>query len=271
MRRLCVFCGSSGGRRPAYAAAARRLGEALAERGLGLVYGGGHVGLMGALADAVLRAGGEVVGVIPQALVDKELAHAGVTELRVVGTMHERKALMADLADGFVALPGAFGTGDELFEILTWSQLGLHEKPVGVLNVEGFFDPLLAWLDQAVREGFLRPEHRRLLVEETDVARLLDGLAAWRPPEGREKWIDKAGPVITCPSTTSYAPPSSPGPPWPRPPLWGSSSGCCSGAGAGGCSRPRWTTRPPGRGRKSCWPSSWACRPFSGRGSSISC
>src|SRR5262245_12742237 len=142
MRRVCVFCGSSAGNRPEYADAARHLGAALARRGLGLVYGGGHVGLMGVVADAVLRAGGEVIGVIPQALVERELAQAGLTRLEVVDTMHQRKARMADLADAFVALPGGFGTCDELFEILTWSQLGLHARPVGLLNVAGFFDPL---------------------------------------------------------------------------------------------------------------------------------
>src|SRR4051812_36123772 len=173
MRRLCVFCGSSSGFRPAYAEHARRLGEEMAARGLGLVFGGGHVGLMGVVADAVLRRGGEVVGVIPQALADKELAHRGLTELRVVSTMHQRKALMADLADGFAALPGGFGTADELFEILTWAQLGLHARPVGLLNVAGFFDPLLAWLDRTVSEGFLRPEHRGLLAEAGEAAEFL--------------------------------------------------------------------------------------------------
>src|SRR5947209_6252539 len=163
MRRLCVFCGSSVGSSAKHADGARRLGEALVARGLDLVYGAGHVGLMGVLADAVLNAGGEVIGVIPQALVDRELAHQGLTELHVVGTMHQRKALMADLADGFAALPGGFGTADELFEILTWAQLGLHAKPVGLLNVAGFFDPLLGWIDTCVGERFLRPEHRRLL------------------------------------------------------------------------------------------------------------
>jgi uncharacterized protein (TIGR00730 family) len=162
MRRLCVFCGSSTGKRAVYADHARQLGELLARRGLGLVYGGGHIGLMGVLADGVLEAGGHVVGVIPQALVDKELAHPGVTELRIVSTMHQRKALMADLADGFLALPGGFGTADELFEILTWAQLGLHAKPVGLLNSAGYFDALLAWLDHSVDEQFVRPEHRRL-------------------------------------------------------------------------------------------------------------
>jgi uncharacterized protein (TIGR00730 family) len=139
-----------------------------------LVFGGGHIGLMGFLADAALKAGGRVIGVIPQALVDKELAHGGVTELRVVASMHERKALMADLSDAFVALPGGFGTADEFFEILTWAQLGLHAKPIGVFNVAGYFDPLLAWLDRSVVEGFLRPRDRRLLVVADDPSRLLE-------------------------------------------------------------------------------------------------
>src|SRR5207247_3756168 len=165
MRRLCVFCGSSVGSNAKHTDGARRLGEALVARGLDLVYGAGHVGLMGVLADAVLNAGGDVIGVIPQALVDRELAHQGLTQLHVVGTMHQRKALMADLADGFAALPGGFGTADELFEILTWAQLGLHQKPIGLLNVAGYFDPLRAWLDHTVREGFLRSLHRQLLVE----------------------------------------------------------------------------------------------------------
>ena len=175
MRRVCVFCGSNVGNRELYAAQ-RRLGGVLAARGLGLVFGAGHIGLMGILADAVLAAGGEAIGVIPQSMVDKELAHTGLTRLEVVNTMHERKALMADLSDGFVALPGGFGTGDELFEILTWSQLGLHAKPVGVLNVAGYFDPLLRWLDHAVNEGFIRPQHRGLLLEADDPDRLLDML-----------------------------------------------------------------------------------------------
>lgn len=192
MRRLCVFCGSSSGGSPVYAEAARRLGAALVARGLGLVYGAGHVSLMGVLADAVLSAGGEVLGVIPQALVDRELAHTGLTQLHIVDTMHQRKALMADLADGFAALPGGFGTGDELFEILTWSQLGLHGKPVGLLNVAGYFTPLLAWLDHAVREQFLRPEHRRLLLEADEPERLLDLLLHYRPEPETPKWIDAA-------------------------------------------------------------------------------
>lgn len=189
VRRVCVFCGSCAGQGPAYAAAARAFGRALAARGLGLVFGAGHVGLMGVLADAVLEAGGEAVGVIPQALVDRELAHGGLTRLHVVDTMHQRKALMADLADGFAALPGGFGTADETFEILTWAQLGLHAKPVGLLNVAGFFDPLLAWIDRAVSEGFLPAEHRgRLLVEE-ESERLLEALARFRPGAETPKWI----------------------------------------------------------------------------------
>lgn len=191
MQRLCVFCGSSAGCRTVYAEAGRRLGQALAERGLGLVYGGGHIGLMGILADSVLEAGGSVIGVIPQALVDKELAHAGLTELHIVTTMHQRKALMADLADGFTALPGAFGSADELFEVLTWAQLGLHAKPIGLLNVAGYFDSLRAWLDHAVREGFLRSAHRRLLLEAEDPERLLDLLEQYRPMTETPKWIEE--------------------------------------------------------------------------------
>jgi uncharacterized protein (TIGR00730 family) len=191
MKKLCVFCGSNAGSRPVYTDATRRFGEVLAAQGLGVVYGGGHVGLMGVLADAVLGAGGEVVGVIPQALVDRELAHRGLTELHIVKTMHERKALMADLADGFVALPGGFGTADELMEILTWAQLGLHNKPVGLLQVNGFFDPLLAWLDRCVGEGFVRPEHRRLLVSASDPETLLASLRQHAAAPPVAKWIDQ--------------------------------------------------------------------------------
>src|SRR2546421_2418842 len=154
MRRVCVFCGSRTGTAPVYAEEARRLGAALCRRGLGLVYGAGNIGLMGVLADAVLAHGGEVIGVIPRALVDKELAHAGLTQLHIVETMHQRKALMEQLADAFVALPGGYGTGDELFEILTWAQLHIHAKPIGLLNVAGYFDALLAWLNHTVAEGF---------------------------------------------------------------------------------------------------------------------
>ena len=189
MKSVCVFCGSRAGGATVYADSARRFGELLAARGLALVYGGGHVGLMGVLADAVLRAGGEVVGVIPQAMVERELAQMNLTRLEVVDTMHQRKARMADLADGFAALPGGFGTGDELFEILTWAQLGLHTKPVGLLNAAGFFDPLLAWLDHAVREDFLKPKHRRLLLETDTPDALLDLLLRYRPEEPETKWI----------------------------------------------------------------------------------
>jgi uncharacterized protein (TIGR00730 family) len=188
MRTVCVFCGSRPGGAAHYAEAARAFGTALARRGLGLVYGGGHIGLMGVLADAVLAGGGRVGGVIPRALADKELAHLGLTELIVVDTMHERKSVMADRSDAFVALPGGYGTGDELFEILTWGQLGLHQKPIGLLNVAGFFDPLLAWLDHMVGEDFLKPVHRRLVRVANDVEALLNLLAA--PPEPRaEKWL----------------------------------------------------------------------------------
>jgi uncharacterized protein (TIGR00730 family) len=163
----------------------------MAMRGLELVFGAGHIGLMGVLADAVLAAGGRAVGVIPRALADKELAHQGLTRLHVVETMHQRKALMADSADAFIALPGGYGTGDELFEIVTWAQLGIHDKPIGLLNVAGFFDPLLAWIDHMVEEGFVRPEHGGLLLVEDDVQGLLDRLRDHRPARRREKWIDQ--------------------------------------------------------------------------------
>ncbi|HEY7315048.1 MAG TPA: TIGR00730 family Rossman fold protein [Gemmataceae bacterium] len=174
MKYLCVFCGSSKGGPVKYAESARRFGEALAARGLGLVYGGGHIGLMGVLADAVLQAGGPVIGVIPRSMVESELAHERLTELHVVETMHQRKALMAERACGFAALPGGFGTADELFEILTWRQLRLHDKPIGLLNVAGFFDPLLAWMDRTVEDGFLRREHRSLIHVADESERLLD-------------------------------------------------------------------------------------------------
>ena len=176
MKRICVFCGSAVGAKPVHAEEAKKLGEALVRNGLGLVFGGGHIGLMGVVADAVLRKGGEVIGVIPQALVDKELAHSGCTKLHVLSSMHERKALMADLSDGFIAMSGGYGTADEMFEILTWAQLGIHQKPVGLLNVDGFFDHLLAWLDHAVPEGFLRPVHRRVLTVEQDPEKLVTAL-----------------------------------------------------------------------------------------------
>jgi uncharacterized protein (TIGR00730 family) len=176
MKRVCVFCGSSTGDDPVYAAEARLLGDGLARNGVGLVFGGGHIGLMGVLADSALDAGGEVIGVIPQALVDRELAHPRLTELRIVDSMHERKALMAQLADGFVALPGGFGTADEWFEMLTWTQLRIQHKPIGILNTRGFFDPLLAWIDLAIKEGFVQQKHRALFFVEENAANLLNRL-----------------------------------------------------------------------------------------------
>lgn len=188
--RVCVFCGSSPGAWENFSAAAVELGRHLAAAGLGLVYGGARVGLMGRLADSALAAGGEVVGVIPRALVDLEVAHDGLTELRVVASMHERKALMADLSDAFIALPGGLGTLDELFEILTWAQLGLHHKPIGLLDVGGYFGPLLAFLDGAVQARFLAPAHRRMLLVGENPAELLEQFSAYRPP-APFKWIDR--------------------------------------------------------------------------------
>ena len=187
-RSVCVFCGSSSGTRPDYAEAARQLGTALAARRLEVVTGAGHIGLMGVLADATLAAGGRVVGVIPAALVQRELAHQGLSELHVVETMHQRKALMADRSDAFLALPGGFGTADELFEILTWAQLGIHAKPVGLLNVGGFFDPLLAWVNHAFSEGFVKQKHAALLHVASDVNGLLDTLAQHSPEPPTDKW-----------------------------------------------------------------------------------
>jgi uncharacterized protein (TIGR00730 family) len=191
MTTVCVFCGSRSGGRPLYAAAARQLGVSLVARGMDLVYGGGHVGLMGVVADAVLSAGGRAVGVIVQSLVDRELAHQGLTELLVVDTMHQRKALMAERADAFVALPGGYGTGDELFEILTWAQLGFHTRPIGLLNTAGYFDPLLTWLDHMVQEDFLRPRHRELLLVADNADQVLDRLRQFKPGPTEPKWTDK--------------------------------------------------------------------------------
>lgn len=188
IRRVTVFCGSRSGARPAYLEMARELGAAIAGRGWGLVYGGARVGTMGALAHGALAAGGEVIGVMPQGLIDREVAHPGLTAFHPVTSMHERKALMADLSDAFIALPGGFGTLDELFEILTWGQLELHAKPIALLDGEGFFGPLLRCLDHAVAEGFLAPAHRGLLLHETGVAAALDRIQAWRPPPAASKW-----------------------------------------------------------------------------------
>ncbi|MDB4948907.1 MAG: hypothetical protein JWM27_1556 [Gemmatimonadetes bacterium] len=190
MKRLCVFCGSSAGVRPQYVAAALSLGALMAERGVGLVYGGAKVGLMGAVADAVLAGGGEAVGVIPHALVSREVAHQGLTALHVVDTMHQRKAMMADLSDGFVALPGGFGTFEEFCEVLTWSQLGFHPKPCGLLDVAGYYAPLLALFDHGVAEGFIRPQHRALVLEETEPAALLARMDAFVAPTAA-KWIGR--------------------------------------------------------------------------------
>ena len=182
MDRICVYCGSSPGHDPAYRRAARAMGEALLARDLGLVYGGASVGLMGTIADTVVEGGGEAIGVIPAALEDREVAHEGLTDLQVVGSMHERKQRMVDLADGFVALPGGLGTLEELLEVLTWAQLGIHEKPCGVLNVAGFYDGLVDHLDGATEAGFVSPAHRELARVETDPGALLDAFETYEPP-----------------------------------------------------------------------------------------
>lgn len=186
--RICVYLGSSPGRSPVYAQAAEQVGALLAERGIGLVYGGGTVGLMGIIADAVCAAGGEVIGVIPEALRAREHDHQGITELHVVKTMHERKAMMAKFADGFLCLPGGIGTLEEIFEAWCWSQLGYHEKPCGLLNVNGFYTPMARFIDQVVEEGFLQPRHRAMLLVEDDPAVLLDRMAHYLPPQ-TEHWL----------------------------------------------------------------------------------
>jgi uncharacterized protein (TIGR00730 family) len=185
---VCVYAGSTLGSDPTYVDAAKALAGLLAERGIGLVYGGSKIGLMGVLADTALAAGGEVIGVMPQALVDREIGHQGLTELRIVDSMHDRKALMADLSDAFVAVPGGIGTLEELIEVYTWSQLGIHSKACGVLNVRGYYDALAAFLDHAVEEGFLRPQQRAVLIVAAAPAELLDRLAASEPPPVR-KWL----------------------------------------------------------------------------------
>ena len=189
--RICIYAGSNPGRDPAYAAAAEGLARLLAERGIGVVYGGAKVGLMGIVADTALQAGGEVIGIIPGDLVEREIAHQGLTDLRVVGSMHERKALMADLADGFIALPGGMGTLEELFEVYTWTQLGLHVKPTGLLDVRGYYARLATFLDHAVAERFVTVEHREMLVVEERAEAMLEAFRRWRPPV-TSKWIDRA-------------------------------------------------------------------------------
>ena len=190
MKRICVFCGSSAGSRPEYRACAEQLGAELTRRNIGLVYGGGNVGLMGAIADAVLAAGGAAIGVIPEHLMTREIGHKQLTKLHIVHSMHERKAMMADLSDAFIALPGGFGTLEEFFEVLTWSQLGLHLKPCGIVNVLGYYTPLLAMLDHAVSERFLKPQNRALVLARETPAELLQALAEWRPVHV-EKWLDR--------------------------------------------------------------------------------
>ena len=188
--RICVFCGSQMGTAPAYRQAATALGSEMVRRGLGVVYGGGSVGLMGVLADCVLDSGGEIIGVIPEALATKELLHPRVGDMRRVADMHQRKALMAELADAFIALPGGYGTFEELFEIVTWAQLGFHRKNVGLLNVAGYFDPLVELIEHAIREEFITPAHRELIVVESEPARLLDRLATHEMPVVR-RWLKR--------------------------------------------------------------------------------
>ena len=190
IRRICVFCGSSVGSDPAYVEAARTLGQLFAREGIALVYGGGSVGLMGELADAVLAAGGEAIGVIPHALWAREVGHRGLTDLRIVDTMHERKAMMADLSDAFIALPGGLGTLEEIFEVWTWAQLGLHEKPLGFLDVNGFYAPLMEFLDRAVRARFVKEAHRAVAMVARDPEALLRRFENWEPPKV-EKWISR--------------------------------------------------------------------------------
>ena len=188
LRNICVFCGSRDGAQAEYRDAAANLGRVMARRGITLVYGGAKVGLMGAVADAAREAGGKVIGIIPQALVRKEVAHRDLQDLRIVGSMHERKAQMAELADAFIALPGGFGTFEEFFEIVTWAQIGLHRKPCALLNVAGYYDPLLTLIDHAIAEDFAPPAHRLIIVTDTNAERLLDTLETWETPL-MEKWL----------------------------------------------------------------------------------
>lgn len=189
-RRICVFCGSNLGIRPVYRAAAEQLASLLIHRGVELVYGGGNIGLMGILADSMLASGGKVIGVIPESLMAREVGHRGLTELRIVDSMHERKALMSDLSDAFIAMPGGFGTFEEFCEVVTWSQLGIHAKPCGLLNVEGYYEPLLHLFDNAVREGFLHTDNRRLVLDATDPELLLDKMSEFKPTR-TAKWIGR--------------------------------------------------------------------------------
>lgn len=190
MKRLCIFCGSNSGNDPLYSDAARRVGALLAREGISLVYGGGSVGLMGVVADAVMAAGGEAIGVIPEPLWAREVGHRGLTKLHIVETMHQRKQLMADLSDAFLALPGGLGTLEEIFEVWTWAQLGMHAKPIGFLNVHGFYAPLMEFLDRAAAAQFLRPQHRSIAIIDDDPERMLERFRSWEPPQVA-KWIDR--------------------------------------------------------------------------------
>ncbi|MBV1881879.1 MAG: TIGR00730 family Rossman fold protein [Pseudomonadales bacterium] len=192
MKKVCVYCGSSPGKSPEYIASAKELANELVTRNIGLVYGGASVGIMGELADTVLAGGGEVIGVIPQSLVDKEVSHSGLTELRVVKSMHERKAIMAEISDGFIALPGGLGTIEELFEVLTWSQLGLHKKPCALLNVKQYYSSLCSFLDHAVDEQFVKPNHREMLLVEKRSSKLLDAMESYKSPSV-DKWMGLNG------------------------------------------------------------------------------
>ena len=189
IKRICVFCGSQAGSREVYSEQARALGRAMAERGIGLVYGGGGIGMMGAVADAVIEARGEVIGVIPYALASKERARRDI-DMRVVNTMHERKAMMTELSDAFIAMPGGFGTLEEMMETITWGQLGIHRKPVGLLNVASYYDPLIAMIDRAIEEGFVLPRYRNLFVASSGVDELFDLMRKFQPLEGVVKWIE---------------------------------------------------------------------------------
>lgn len=189
IKRICVFCGSSSGKQEVYAEQARALGQTMAANSIGLVYGAGGIGLMGTVADSIIEANGEVIGIIPFALATKERAHPKA-DMRVVNTMHERKALMADLSDAFIAMPGGFGTFEELLEIITWGQLGIHQKPIGLLNTAGYYDPLLAMIDRAIEEGFILPRYRNLIVVASNAEVLLEKLFSYQPLEGIVKWIE---------------------------------------------------------------------------------
>ena len=191
MKSICVFCGSSTGDADAFSDMARVMGAALVDHNYTLIYGGGSVGLMGVIADAALALDGRVIGVIPRMLWEREVGHRGLTDLRIVETMHERKALMAELSDGFIAMPGGIGTFEEFFEVWTWGQLGVHRKPCGILNIAGYFDPMLAMIDTMIRRRFLKPEYREMILVDTDPAALLDRMNAYQPPTVG-KWIDRA-------------------------------------------------------------------------------